>query len=70
MIGFVYKIKQARPWTQFFTDNNQTYNIKNHCDCFTWGELITLLSMYLGGRRFSLLTLDEIFAQSLFGKNI
>ena len=70
MIEFVYKMKQTTPWTQFFTANNQTFNIKNHCDYFTWGEMITLLLMYLGGRFFSLLTLEEIFAQCLFGKNI
>ena len=37
-IGFVYKMKQTTPWTQYFTDNNQTFNIKNHCDYFTWGN--------------------------------
>ena len=67
-IGFVYKMKQTTPWIQYFTDNNQTFNIKNHCDYFTWGELVTLLMMYLGGRFSSLLSLDEIFVQSLFGK--
>ena len=69
-IGFVYKMKQTTPWTQYFTDNNQTFAIKNHCDYFTWGELVTLLMMYLGGRFFSFLSLDEIFVQSLFGKSI
>ena len=63
-------MKQTTSWTRYFTDNNQTFNTKNHCDYFTWGELVTLLMMYLGGRFFSLLSLDEIFVQSLFGKNI
>ena len=29
MIGFMYKIKQTT-CTQYFNDNNQTFNIKNH----------------------------------------
>ena len=68
-MGFVYKLKQNSPWTQYFTESNQTYMIKNHCDYFIWGELMTLTLMYLG-RFFSLLSLDEIFTQSLSGKNI
>ena len=64
MIGFVYEMKQITPWTHYFTDNNQnnqTFNIKNHCDYFMWGELVMLLMMYLGGHFFSLLSLDKIF---------
>ena len=47
-IGFVYKMQQSTPWTQYFTHNNQTFNVKNHCDYFTWGELVTLMLVYLG----------------------
>ena len=65
----MYKLKQNSPWTQYFTENNQTYTIKQHTDYFTWGEMMGLTLMYLG-RFFSILPLDEIFTQSIFGRNI
>ena len=69
-IGFVYKLKQSSIWTQYHTDNNQTYSIKNHNDFFKWGEMFTLSVTYVGTRFLSILSLDEISIQSLFGKNI
>ena len=68
-IGFVYKLKQNSPWTQYFTENNQLYTIKQHTDYFTWGEMMGLTLMYLG-RFFSILPLDKAFTQSVFGRNI
>ena len=65
----MYKLKQNSPWTQYFTENNQTYTIKQHMDSFTWGEMMGLALMYLG-RFFSILPLDEIFKQSIFSRNI
>ena len=72
--GFVYKCKQSSPWTQFswtqfFTENNQRYNIREHKDYFTWAECFVMLFMY-GGRFLSVESLENIFTQSLFGKNV
>ena len=67
-MGFVYELKQTSPWTQYYTENNQTCTIRQHTDYFAWGELISLTMMYLG-RFLSILSLDDIFAQSLFGRN-
>ena len=68
-MGFVYELKQTSPWTQYYTENNQTYTIRQHTDYFAWGELMSLTMMCLG-RFLSILSLNEIFAQSLFGHNL
>ena len=69
-IGFIYKLKQNSLWTEYFCEENQTYTIKNHCDFFGWGELFTLLFMYVGTICLGLLSLDELLLQSVSGKNI
>ena len=68
-MGFVYELKQMSPWTQYCAENNQTYTIRQHKDYFVWGELMSLTIMYLG-HFLSILSLDEKFAQSLFGRNV
>ena len=45
------------------------YTIRQDTDYFAWGELMSLTMMCLG-RFLSILSLDEIFAQSLFGRNL
>ena len=47
-MGFVYELKQTSPWTQYYTENNQMYTIRQHTDYFAWGELMSLTMMYLG----------------------
>ena len=69
-IGFIYKLKQNSLWTEYFCDENQTYTIKNHSDFFGWGEMFTLLFMYVGTHFLGLLSLDELLLQSVLGKNI
>ena len=48
MLGFIYKLKQLSLWTEYFCDNDQTHTIKSHSDFFGWGEMFTLLFVYLG----------------------
>ena len=60
-MGSVYELKQTSPWTQYYTENNQMYTIRQHTDYFAWGELMSLTMMCLG-RFLSILSLDEIFA--------
>ena len=69
-IGFIYKLKQNSLWTEYFCDSNQTYAIKNHSDFFGWGELFTLLFMYVGTWFLGLISLDELLLQSILGKNM
>ena len=69
-LGFIYKLKQSSLWTEYFCDANQTYSIKSHSDFLGWGEMFTLLFMYVGTRFLSLITLDELVLQSVLGKNI
>ena len=69
-ILFIYKLKQNSLWTEYFCEENQTYTITNHSDFFGWGELFTLLFMYVGTCFLGLLSLDELLLQSVFGKNI
>ena len=69
-LGFIYKLKQNSIWTEYYCDDNQTYSIKNHSDFFAWGELFTLLVMYIGIRFLSIVPLDEILLQSILGKNL
>ena len=44
--------------------------IKSHSDFFGWGEMFTLLFVYLGTRFFSIISLDELLLQSVLGKNL
>ena len=69
-IAFIYKLKQNSLWTEYFCEETQTYTITNHSDFFGWGELFTLLFMYVGTRFLGLLSLDELLLQSMLGKNI
>ena len=69
-IGFIYTLKQNALWTEYFCDSDQTHTIKNHSDFFGWGEMFTLLFMYVGTRFLGLITLDELLLQSVLGKNI
>ena len=69
-LGFIYKLKQSSLWTEYFCDANQTYSIKSHSDFLGWGEMFTLLFMYVGTRFLGLITLDELVLQSVLGKNI
>ena len=57
-------------WTEYFCDNDQTHTIKSHSDFFGWGEMFTLLFMYLGTRFLGLIHLDELLLQSVLGKNL
>ena len=41
-----------------------------YSDFFTWGEMFTLLLMYVGTRFLSIISLDELMLQSILGKNI
>ena len=59
-LGFIYKLKQNALWTEYFSDNDQTYSIKSHSDYFFWGDLFTLLFIYTGTRFLALLSLDEL----------
>ena len=68
-IRVVYKCKQSSPWTQFFTENNKTYNIREHNNYFTWAEFFQMMFM-CGGRFLSVESLENVFTQSLFGKNL
>ena len=63
--SFIYKLKQSSLWTEYFCDNDQS-----HCDFFGWGEMFTLLFVYLGTRFFSIISLDELLLQSVLGKNL
>ena len=70
-LGFIYKLKQSSLWTEYFCDNDQTHTIKSHSDFFGWGEMFTLLFVYLGTRFFGIISLDELLLQSvLLGKNL
>ena len=69
-LSFIYKLKQNAFWTEYFSDNNQTYSIKSHSDYFSWGDLFTLLFIYTGTRFLALISLDELLLQSVLGKNI
>ena len=69
-LGFIYKLKLNALWTEYFSDNNQTYSIKSHSDYFSWGDLFTLLFIYTGTRFLALISLDELLLQSVLGKNI
>ena len=69
-LGFIYKLEQNSIFTEYYCDDNQTYSIKSHSGFFTWGELFTLLVMYVGTRFLSIIPLDEILLQSILGKNI
>ena len=69
-LGFIYKLKQSSLWTEYFCDNDQTHMIKSHSDFFGWGEMFTLLFVYLGTRFFSIISLDELLLQSVSGKNL
>ena len=69
-IGFIYKLKQNSLWTEYFCDSDQTHTIKTHSDFFGWGEIFTLLFMYVGTRFLGLINLDELLLQSVLGKNI
>ena len=69
MLSFIYKLKQSSLWTEYFCDNDQTHTIKSHSDFFGWGEMFTLLFVYLGTRFFSIISLDKLLLQSVLGKN-
>ena len=69
-IGFIYKLKQNFLWTEYFCNSNQTYAIKTTVIFFGWGELFTLLFMYVGTRFLGLISFDELLLQSILGKNI
>ena len=69
-LGFIYKLKQSSLWTEYFCDNNQTHVIKSHSDFFGWGEMFTLLFVYLGTQFFDIISLDELLLQSVLGKNL
>ena len=69
-LSFIYKLKQSSLWTEYFCDNDQTHTIKSHSDFFGWGEMFTLLFVYLGTRFFSIISLDELLLQSVLGKNL
>ena len=56
--------------TEYFCDNDQTHTIKSHSNFFGWGEMLTLLFMYLGTRFLGLIHLDELLLQSVLGKNL
>ena len=66
--GFIYKLKQSSLWTEYFCDANQTYSIKSHSDFLGWGEMFTLLFMYVETKFLGLITLDELVLQSVLGK--
>ena len=70
MLSFIYKLKQLSLWTEYFCDNDQTHMIKSDCDFFGWGEMFTLLFVYLGSQFFSIISLDELLFQSILGKNL
>ena len=69
-IGFIYKLKQNSLWMEYFCDSDQTHTIKSHSDFFGWGEIFTLLFMYVGMSFLGLINLDELLLQSVLGKNI
>ena len=69
-LGFIYKLKQSSLWTEYFCDIDQTHMIKSHNDFFGWGEMFTLLFVYLGTRFFGVISLDELLLQSVSGKNL
>ena len=69
-LGFIYKLKQNSIWSQYFCDDNQMYSIKGHSDFSRWGEMFTLLFMYIGTRFLSIIFLDELMLQSILGKDI
>ena len=69
-LGFIYKLKQSSLWTEYFCDNDQTNMIKSHSHFFGWGEMFTLLFVYLGTRFFGIISLDELLLQSELGKNL
>ena len=69
-LGFIYKLKQSSLWTEYFCDNDQTHTIKSHSDFFGWGEMFTLLFVYLGTRFFGIISLHELLLQSVLGKNL
>ena len=69
-LGFIYKLKQSSLWTEYICDNDQIHTIKSHSDFFGWGEMFTLLFVYLGARFFGIISLDELSLQSVLGKNL
>ena len=69
-LGFIYKLKQSSLWTEYFCDNDQTHTIKSHSDFFGWGEMFTLLFVYLATLFFGVISLDELLLQSVLGKNL
>ena len=69
-LGFIYKLKQTSLWTEYFCDNDQTHTMKSHSDFFWWGEMFTLLFIYLGTCFLGLIHLDELLLQSVLGKNL
>ena len=68
-LGFVYKLSQVSPWIEFYKDQNQSYTIKGHQDCYSWREILILLLMHLG-KFLNIVPLNEVLAQSVFGKNL
>ena len=69
-LGFIYKLNQSSLWTEYFCDANQIYSIKSRSDFLGWGEMFTLLFMYVGTRFLGLITLDKLVLKSVLGKNI